>query len=72
MKPPKLRRHTTRTEIWLPRASRAGAFRVLFFANNRFTSDDHADLRWQRQGRDWRVEIDGVEQHLIPHTLIGG
>ncbi|MBM3116798.1 hypothetical protein [Jeongeupia naejangsanensis] len=45
---------------------------MLQFRNNRFTSTDHADLRWQRQGCDWQVEIDGVERHRMPHALIRG
>ncbi|GHD66016.1 hypothetical protein [Jeongeupia chitinilytica] len=67
-------RHPRRaiTEIWLPRNGQPGAFRVLQFRNNRFSSNDHADLRWQRQGCDWQVEIDGTERHRIPHALICG
>jgi hypothetical protein len=47
-------------------------YRVLYFAEGKFTTNDKAKLAWQRQDHNWRVSIDGREFYLIPETLIHG
>jgi hypothetical protein len=47
-------------------------YRVLYFADGKFTTNDKAKLAWQRQDDNWRVSIDRHEFYFIPDTLIYG
>ena len=47
-------------------------YRVLYFADGKFTTNDKAKLAWQRQDDNWWVSIDGREFYFIPDSLIYG
>jgi len=47
-------------------------YRVLYFAEGKFSTNDKAQLAWQRQDDNWRVSIEGREFYFIPDALIYG
>lgn len=46
--------------------------RVLYFANDRFSTDDGSPLNWQRQGDNWWLAAGSREYYLIPDAVIYG
>ncbi|WP_299592066.1 PPC domain-containing protein [uncultured Microbulbifer sp.] len=46
--------------------------RVLYFANDRFSTDDGTPLNWQRQGDNWWLAAGSQEYYLIPDAVIYG
>ncbi|WP_193432863.1 PPC domain-containing protein [Microbulbifer mangrovi] len=46
--------------------------RVLYFANDRFSTDDGSPLNWQRQGDNWWLAAGKQEYYLIPDAVIYG
>jgi hypothetical protein len=61
-------------EIWITNIAFKDEvhYRVLYFADGKFTTNDKAKLAWQRQNENWRVSIDGREFYFIPDALIYG
>jgi hypothetical protein len=61
-------------EIWIvnPVSAKETRFRVLYYADRKFTSNDKSDLAWQRQDDNWWVSVNGKEFYLIPDALIFG
>ena len=61
-------------EIWIENIvyNNQVRFRVLHFADGKFTTNDKAKLSWQRQDDNWWVGIDGREFYFIPDALIYG
>jgi len=47
-------------------------YRVLYFADGKFTTNDKAKLAWQRQDDNWWVSVDGREFYFITDALIYG
>lgn len=58
-------------QIWIAHTSET-RYRVLHFADKRFTTDDGAGLSWKRQDDNWRVDVGGKAFYLIPDALIHG
>ncbi|WOX06038.1 hypothetical protein [Microbulbifer pacificus] len=46
--------------------------RVLYFDNDRFSTDDNSPLNWQRQGDNWWLAAGQQEYYLIPDAVIWG
>jgi hypothetical protein len=61
-------------EIWITNIAFKDEvhYRVLYFADGKFTTNDKAKLAWQRQDDNWWVSIDGREFYFIPDALIYG
>ena len=61
-------------EIWITNITFKDEvhYRVLYFADGKFSTNDKAKLVWQRQDDDWRVSIDGREFYFITDALIYG
>jgi hypothetical protein len=61
-------------EIWIARIAHKDEvrFRVLYFVDGKFTTNDKAELSWKRESDNWRVSVDGKEFYLIPDALIYG
>jgi hypothetical protein len=61
-------------EIWITNITFKDEvhYRVLYFAEGKFSTNDKAQLAWQRQDDNWRVSIEGREFYFIPDALIYG
>ena len=61
-------------EIWITNITFKDEvhYRVLYFADDTFSTNDKAKLAWQRQDDNWRVDVDGREFYFIPDALIYG
>ena len=70
--PFQVKRHPGGATIWARKPLSEKGERVLFFQNNRFTSDDDSPLNWQRQGDNWWLAAGGQEYYLIPDAVIYG
>ncbi len=61
-------------EIWITNITFKDQvhYRVLYFADGKFSTNEKAKLAWQRQDDNWWVSIDGREFYFIPDALIYG
>ena len=61
-------------EIWITNITFKDEvhYRVLYFADGQFSTNDKAKLAWQRQDNNWRVSIDEREFYFIPDALLYG
>lgn len=61
-------------DIWIENIAGGDSnpYRVLYFANDQFTTRDNARLTWQRQGDEWMVGVAGREFYRIPDAVIVG
>ena len=61
-------------EIWITNITFKDEvhYRVLYFADGKFSTNDKAKLVWQRQDNNWWVSVDGREFYFITDALIYG
>lgn len=61
-------------EIWITNITFKDQvhYRVLYFADGKFSTNEKAKLAWQRQDDNWWVSIGGREFYFIPDALIYG
>jgi len=61
-------------EIWITNITFKDEvhYRVLYFADGKFSTNDKAKLTWLRQDDNWCVSIDGREFYFITDAMIYG
>ena len=60
-------------EVWVANIAKgAGQYRVLYFSNKAFTTNDGSKLASQRKDDNWWVSVNGREFYFIPDALIYG
>ncbi|SDJ54981.1 hypothetical protein [Microbulbifer yueqingensis] len=70
--PFRVKRELPDATIWTTSPATPAGLRVLYFRRGRFSSDDAAEVRWERQGDNWRVAIGEREFYLVPDAVIQG
>jgi hypothetical protein len=67
----KVQRSNKGAKIWVARPG-TDSLRVLRFKENSFSSDDGAELSWERDSDNWKLSAEGEEFYWIPDALIYG
>lgn len=67
-----VRRSQKGATIWAVRPDNPQALRVLYFMDSAFSTDDTSNLKWSREGDNWRVTVGNNEMYIIPDAALYG
>jgi hypothetical protein len=67
-----VRRSQNGATIWTVRPDNPQALRVLYFMDSAFSTDDTSNLKWSREGDNWRVMVGKYEMYIIPDAALYG